>query len=147
MLTSQRFNRLFESVAREPWKTFAVMSDSLLRDWESSLIAPPAHHAEFWASKDGLVFEVPLPGRNANDIEVSLEDRRLEVSAKAPAFTEGDARIVRSERVHGEFKYAWSLPFEPSDDGTRVNYQDGILRIEVQQAPAAARRTLAINAQ
>lgn len=147
MLTAQRFNRLLHAVSEDPWRTLAAMGDSLLRDWEATFPGQFSQHADIWASKDGLILELPVPGRSPDDFEVAVEGRRLDVNAKPPAASDGETRQLRSERVHGEFSFAWTLPFEPDAQATKVNYQDGILRVEVRQSPAAARRTLAVNAQ
>ncbi len=72
---------------------------------------------------------VDLPGRDSDDIDVTLEEgRRLTVTAAA-VDTEIEGRYVTSERSQDELSRSMTLPTTVDETETQASYDSGVLAI------------------
>jgi len=72
---------------------------------------------------------VDLPGRDSDDIDVTLEEgRRLTVTAAA-VDTEIEGRYVTSERSQDELSRSVTLPTTVDETETQASYDSGVLAI------------------
>ena len=90
--------------------------------------------------KDGkYLLEVDLPGYDKKDINVSLEDGYLTVSAaKGLDKDEQDqkGKYIRQERYAGAMSRSFYIGEEVSQDEIRAKYENGILRLTIPKKDA-----------
>lgn len=91
--------------------------------------------------------EAELPGFSKEDINISIEDERMTISAERRQDTnEEKPNYVRRERFYGSYMRSFDLSGIDADKIT-ASYADGVLSLELpKQIPAApATRRLEIN--
>ena len=107
------------------------MGGFLGRNWEAPFSTPAWNPSvDIFENDNEVVIKAELPGMNAKDIEVKLEnnvlvlkgERRFEKEAK-------EENYHRVEREYGTFSRSFSLPVAVNADKVTAEYKDGILRI------------------
>jgi HSP20 family protein len=101
------------------------------RSWDS----PPATTAwnpsvDIFENDNEVIFKAELPGMNAKDIEVKLEnnvlilkgERRFEKETK-------EENYHRIEREYGNFSRSFALPTAVNGDKVTAEYKDGVLKV------------------
>lgn len=109
--------------------------------------APPTDVVE-----DGkqYAFTVELPGVRREDVQVSLEDGVLTISAERKAETAEETpagSVHLRERFHGRFVRRFTLGSAVSSEGVRATLKDGLLVVIVPKAEAAKARTIEVTAE
>lgn len=85
-----------------------------------------------YEDKDRIVFTVELPGVERRDIEVSMYGDMLTVRAERKLTSqEQKANLRWSECVKGAFVSTLYLPEDADASAIEVEYENGLLRIEV----------------
>lgn len=82
---------------------------------------------------DAALVDVELPGKSAQDVELTLEPQAVVVADKPE---DGNARAW-SRRIE--------LPFRVSAEKANAKFKDGILRVELPKAEAAGVHKIAIQ--
>lgn len=97
-------------------------------------------------SDEGFTLHVELPGVNADDVDVSLEENVLTIAGERRFYddrsTEGFRRI---ERAFGRFHRAVRLPDRVDPDRVEAAYRDGLLTITVPKAEEAKPRRIQVK--
>ena len=89
-----------------------------------------------------LVVKAEIPGIDAKDLDVTVEDNvlRLRGERKHKSETEEEG-YYRHERFHGTFERSIPLPAEVETEKIGATYTDGVLEIVLPKtAETAARR-------
>jgi HSP20 family protein len=98
-------------------------------------------------TEDGFTLHVELPGVDAENVEVSLEENVLTIAGERRFYNERDAEgFRRIERHFGRFHRAVRLPDRVDADGVSAAYRDGLLTITVPKAEEAKPRRIQITA-
>ena len=93
------------------------------------------------------VIQASLPGFNAEDIEVTVDDDVLRISAtKSSDETNGDGRYLIRERRSGKFYRAIRIPDGVDVDAAETTCKDGVLTIELPKEDTSQPKRLAITA-
>ena len=101
------------------------------RNWES----PPSMSAwnpsvDVFENDNDVVFKAELPGMNAKDIEVKLENNVLMIKGERRFEKETDEKNYhRIEREYGTFSRSFALPTAVNADNVTAEYKDGILKV------------------
>lgn len=101
-------------------------------------IAPPM---QLWSNENAAVVTVELPGVDPDNIEISVEDRVLTVTATREQ-THEDA--LRSERRYGRYQRQLRLPFEVDLDTAHARSVHGVLEIQFDRSEADRPRRIEI---
>jgi len=119
----------------DPFREFDTLNERvggfLRKNWEapmSTTVWNPA--VDIFENDNEVVIKAELPGMNATDIEVKLEnnvlllkgERRFEKEAK-------EENYHRIEREYGSFSRAFSLPTVINGDKVTADYKDDVLKI------------------
>src|SRR5438046_10312331 len=117
----------------DPFREFNVlhhrMSDFLGKDWEAPTTAwNPS--VDIFENDNEVVVKAELPGMNAKDIDVKLEnniltlqgDRRFEKEEK-------DENYHRVEREYGTLSSTFAVPTPVAGDNVTAEYKDGVLKV------------------
>ena len=101
------------------------------KDWEKSMSTTEWNPSvDIFENDNEVVIKAELPGMDAKDIEVKLEnnvlvlkgERRFEKEAK-------EENYHRIEREYGSFSRAFSLPAAVDGDKVTAEYKDGVLKV------------------
>jgi len=101
------------------------------KDWEEPLSTTTyVPSVDIFETDNEVVVKAEMPGMNANDIDVRLENNVL--TLKGERHFEKDAKeenYHRIEREYGTFTRSFALPRTVNGDKVSAEYRDGILKI------------------
>lgn len=82
--------------------------------------------------KDKYIIDIDLPGYDKENINLSLNDGYLEVSAKVSKENkEDDEKFVRKERFFGECSRSFYVGEEITEEDIEAEFKNGILKVEI----------------
>ena len=89
-----------------------------------------------------FLIHADVPGVNADDLEVTMEDGVVSIQGRRQTSTESDNDgWHRVERVSGRFYRRLALPDTADAEGIKAEYNNGVLEIEIpKQAKSLPRR-------
>ena len=82
---------------------------------------------------DNYELIVDLPGFNKDNINISIENGYLEISAKTTSDKEENekGKYLRRERFEGEYKRSFYVGDNITEDEIKASFKNGILKINV----------------
>jgi len=98
------------------------------------------------AALDTWVMSVPLPGRQADQMEVTIEGDRLVVAAPLVETEDEGFSPVHIERPSKAIRLRWTLPEDANADSVQASLTDGWLRVEVSRKVRPAPRSIPVVA-
>ena len=105
-----------------------------------------APRSEASAVQDCYEISLELPGVNADDIDVSVEDGQLTVKGEKQFQREEKGRTYFfSEREYGAFQRSFRLPPDARPDDVTANFTNGVLVLKVPKAGPPKDRTKRIE--
>jgi HSP20 family protein len=97
-------------------------------------------------SKDNcLVYRVALPGVDQKDIDLSVENNVLKITAERKQPTEVKEEDWYASFQYGQFERSWTLPKEVNPDELSAEFKNGVLEIRVPRAKAAICRKIELK--
>lgn len=123
-------NRLFSGAT-------SGRDDALSGDWMPKV--------DVFENKDTLVLEAELPGMNRDDFELSFENNVLTLKGerKFEKRDEGD-NYHRVERAYGSFTRSFTLPSTVTPDGTKAEFNNGILTVTLPKREETKARKIEV---
>jgi HSP20 family protein len=123
-----------------------------LSDWPFEDLPDDSLLSESWApaidlkeDKKGYIVKADLPGVDAKDIEVTLENGVLTIRGeRQEERREKGDNFHRIERFSGSFARQFSLP-DTTDDGVEAKMKDGVLEIHIPKSEKAVARKIKIK--
>ena len=81
--------------------------------------------------QDGIEITAELPGVKKEDINISLEDGILTLSAESHQLDkeEKDGKVIRQERRYGRFPRRFEVGKTVSEDDINAKFEDGVLTL------------------
>ncbi len=137
LLPSQdRFNRLFD----ETLSRFFQDGDLASRSWSPVV--------DLYETDQNLVLKAELPGVNAKDLEVRVEDHTRNLKGERKFENEvKKSNYRRIERAYGTFSRSFALPGSIDPDEVTAEYKNGILTLTIAKREEAKPKTIKINVQ
>lgn len=141
----------------EPLSRLRTEVDRLFDDFPFRLPALPFNKSfaalnvpavEMTETKRAYKITAELPGMEADDVEVSFEDRLLRIAGEKNEEREEDERGYRlSERSYGAFERVIELPSAADDQKIKAKFKNGVLTITVPKdgKVAAQARRIAVE--
>ena len=136
----------------DPFRDFNTfnerMSNLMGRNFEtpaSTTVWNPS--VDIFETDNEIVVKAELPGMDAKNIEVRLENNVL--SLKGERHFEKEAKeenYHRVEREYGSFSRAFSLPASVNEDTVTAEYKDGVLKIALPKREEVKPRPIKIAA-
>jgi HSP20 family protein len=128
---SRSFDRLFDSA-------FSA---------ETARRSPSLDVAE---TEGGYNVSIDLPGVAKDDVKITIDGRRVNVSAQTQREeTKKDAsdgsRVIYRERATSSFARSFTLPEEVDQDASQAKLDSGVLLLSLAKKRAAAAKHLTIN--
>jgi HSP20 family protein len=128
-----RLNRMFDDAFASPWG-----QDTMTGSWVPV--------CDIFEDEDGLKLIAELPGVNAEDVKISVENNTLTIRGeKKQVAEEKTERVHRYERSYGSFERAFSLPSTIDPEGIEADYKDGLLTIVMPKAERARPREIPVK--
>lgn len=83
--------------------------------------------------QDKYIIDIDLPGFNKENIDLSLNNGYLEISAKVEESNNSDEeeRFVRKERFYGECSRSFYVGDDIQEEDIHAEFKNGILMIEI----------------
>jgi HSP20 family protein len=94
---------------------------------------------------DDFVAVVELPGVDKSELQIEAKENTIRLSGKKVFGYAQNASVHRRERVSGTFDRTISVPTEIDPEGTKAEYNNGILALFIPRAESAKARTIKIN--
>ncbi len=97
---------------------------------------------------DAFVIEAVVPGVKAEDLDITLQDNVLTVTAETRQEQQnGDKQAFhRVERRYGRVSRTVGLPTLVQTDAVQATLENGVLRLEIPKAEAVKPRKITVNA-
>lgn len=124
--------------------------DNMFADFGSDMMTPmmsmsPA--VDVYEKDNQVVVEAPLPGMDANKLQVSVENDVLSIEGSMEKKTEVDEKnYYRKEVRTGSFHRAVALPTSVDGDKAQADYKNGVLVVTIPKAAQAVKKTIKVNA-
>lgn len=94
-----------------------------------------------------FLIHADVPGVDADDLEITMEDGILSVQGHRQTSTESDDNgWHRVERVSGRFHRRLALPDTADAEGIKAEYNNGVLEIEVPKQTKSLPRRIKVKA-
>jgi len=143
-----------------PWRPFEFdrVRREMDRLWDSFLEGRPMRRAEEggeWLpsldvseTKNDLVIKAELPGMDAKDIDISLNNGFLTIKGeKKHEKEEKDENYHLNERSYGSFTRSVRLPREVQSDKITASFKNGVLRVTLPKSEESKKREIKIKAE
>ena len=114
-----RINGLFEQ---------ALLTD--YEDHEGGLPGTWSPAVDVLETPDGYLIFAELPGVRRDDIQVQVQDRRLEISGRRQSLGE-NRNFLRLERSYGPFRRTFDLGAPVDVDSISAGFEKGVLRVHI----------------
>lgn len=117
----------------DPFDPFTKLDKVFFGDpfFSNATTAVAAFGTDVTDEGDHYQLTADLPGFKKDDIEISVEDGVLTISAERNEETEDTdkkGRYIRRERTYGSYKRSFDLT-EVDDDNITAKYEDGVLTL------------------
>ena len=125
MTLRQEVDRLFDRFF-EPWR--GQEEAPAVGEWVPNL--------DVSETKDALLVKADVPGMEAKDIQVSLQEQMLTIKGeKKQEKDEKDENFHRVERSYGAFMRAVRLPVPVDAGKVAASFKNGVLTITLPKTP------------
>jgi HSP20 family protein len=96
--------------------------------------------------KDAYLVTVELPGVEAEDLEITMEDGLLTIQGERHfAHDSSEQQFHRVERRYGAFRRAITLPAHVMAEGIQASFEDGVLQVLVPKAEEAKPKRIQVR--
>lgn len=144
----QPFNR-----SLSPWQEMKRLRRDMRRllatmPTRAALSTPSSFPAmNVWTNEDGVLITAELPGIDAQDIDISVQDGALTLrGSREPDEVEEGATYHRRERRYGRFTRVFDLPFAVEEDQVEATLNNGVLQISLPRSEADKPKKIAVKA-
>ena len=97
--------------------------------------------------KDAYVVTVEVPGVNADDLDITLEDGLLTIQGERQFTQEStEQQFHRVERRYGTFRRSITLPSQVQGDAIEASFENGVLEVVVPKAEEAKPKKISVKA-
>jgi HSP20 family protein len=97
---------------------------------------------------NGYLIKAPVPGFKPEEVEVSLSDGVLSITAQhKEEKTEKKKNYLRREVAYGNFERFIALPRDVQGDNIKANFKNGVLEIEVPRTPKPQPKKIEVKAE
>jgi len=137
-----RMNEVYDAIARRAFELFegdGRVDGRELDHWfkaEAEILHPA--RVQIRESNDAVTVDAEVPGFSVNELQVSLEPRRLTITGTKHSKSQGqNENIVYSELCSRELLRSIELPAEVNVERATATLNNGVLELNVAKAAAA----------
>lgn len=138
------FDRTFARVSDWQRRLDRALAQAATQDWSQT-----AGFGDFdlVEDQDEIVLTADLPGVRDADIEVSLENDTLTITAKREVAVPEGYRARRTERRAFEFTRSFSLPTRVDPERVAATLADGVFSVKMAKAAEVKPRQITVQAR
>ena len=136
------FNRLYPSRLHQPGSDRSFVAGPGVAARDAHNWQPPVDVIE---TDDQCRVEVELPGVEAKDVRIRVEEGLLTVSGERGRPDGASERTHRAERRFGKFARRFRLPADADSEAIRAAATHGVLTITVDKAAKARPRAIEVE--
>lgn len=120
------------------WSPFATLP-SLLSGWETFPATTFRAPLDVQRTEGGYRLQSALPGFKPEDVEITLEQGTLTITAKRSESrrSEQEERYLRREVFSGSYRRRLVLPAEVTAEDITATLEDGVLTVDVRHTPGS----------
>jgi HSP20 family protein len=102
---------------------------------------------DIFENKNEIVLEAEMPGVNADDVNISIENNVLTLSGERRFEKKDESdNFHRVERSYGSFSRSFTLPSTVSSENAQAEFENGVLRLKLAKREEAKPRRIEIKA-
>lgn len=132
-----------------PYSTMDQLIDSMFYNSPVKSQSSRAFSVDVVEEDERYVVSAELPGFAESDIEVTVNDNLMVISASKKADEEAkeekETKYLLRERVEGQYKRSFNLPKDADRDDITATLKDGILNLAIAKKPEAKPLSIKIN--
>ena len=131
----------FEAAGRD----IETLVNRLFNGREGSGFAPYA--VDVREDNDHIYVEADLPGFDKNEVDVTLENSTLTISAekKAETKSEKSGEYLLNERRYSRFLRSFTLPPTVDENSVQANLTDGVLKVTLNKREETKPRKIKVG--
>jgi HSP20 family protein len=135
-----------------PFNDVVSLREAMDRLFEDSVISPRANFggrgigANLYETSEGFTLQIPMPGVNADDVEITVQQDTLSLKWQTKFQAPEGATVHWNGFQSGQYQQAFTLPAPINADGVEAHYSEGILTLALPKAEHAKARTVKVNA-
>ncbi len=144
MANITRYNPLNEAVS---------LRDAMDRLFADSFISPhvgglsnSGASANLFETSDGFIFQVPMPGVKAEDVEITAQQDTLSLKWTTNLQVPEGGTTLWHGFQSGQYQQSFTLPSPINSEGAEAHYSDGILTLNLPKAEHAKAHVVKVNA-
>src|SRR5262245_46172282 len=118
------------------------------KDWDKAMSTKEWNQSvDIFENENNIVVKVEVPGMNAKDFDVRIENNVLMVKGERKFEKETkEENYHRVEREYGSFSRSFELPTRVTEDKVTAEYKDGILKIVLPKKEEVKPKSIKIEA-
>ena len=139
-----------------PWNSLQRVHsdlDNLFKNWPSYDDDDSDHYMSTWTpsvnikdEEDQYILTADVPGVNAEDIDITMENGVLTIQGERNTFSEDEGKDYRrTERVQGKFYRRFSLPDTIDGEGIQAKSKNGVLEVIIPKQEKAKPRRISVS--
>lgn len=111
------------------------------------LSIPESINIDVSEKADSFEIQADIPGVKKEDINVSIDGRRFEISVESKQEKEEkkDEKVILSERYFGYVSRTVMLPAEVDQSQAQARYENGVLSLTLPKSSGSKTNRIAIN--
>lgn len=111
------------------------------------LSIPESINIDISETPEAFTLQADIPGVKKEDINVTIENRHVQISAQAQQEKEEkkDEKVILSERYFGYVSRTISLPADVDQTKVEAKYADGVLSLKLPKAQTQSNNRIAIQ--
>ena len=134
-------------IRRTPSNVFG----NIINEWNRAIEDNASGHAlalDVHENDDAYTVVADLPGVNADDITIQLQDDVLTISAEThQEKSENNGNVLIQERRYGKTSRSLRFPVHVNSTAVEADYSDGVLTVTVPKAEDVKPRRIPVNAR
>lgn len=103
--------------------------------------------ANLYETPDGFILQVPMPGTNPEDVEITTQQDVLTLKWETKLAVPQNATVHWNGFQSGSFQQAFTLPAPINSERAEASYADGILTLNLPKAEHVKARTVKVMAK
>ncbi|MFO8049301.1 MAG: Hsp20/alpha crystallin family protein [Desulfosudaceae bacterium] len=135
-------------------------ADNGLPFWQDRFFTDPfsrlsdlvSNNSSWWPAtdiregKNKITVEAELPGMDKDDLDVSINGRRLNIKGEKSHENETTEKgLYRQERSYGYFNRTVELPAEVDESSITATYKKGVLKVEMKKTKEEQERAIPVK--
>lgn len=139
-----------QTMRYEPWSLVGQlhreMDNLMRRDADNSnSVSDWTPAMDIYESEQAYTLYADIPGVNAADIEIHMEDGLLSISGQRTVNATDEQTLKRNERVQGSFHRRFSLPDSVNGDAISAKSQNGVLEVHIPKQEKVLPRKIQVQ--